>query len=482
MKKMAKNLWALLLVAALLMLSACGSDSDVTENVKQDSQNPTGAKQIGFTVRVDNSTRASIGNDQQTLTFAEGDQLLVKGDNISGTLPMTSGANTTSAEFSGTLTYTGEGDPASNLALTATLISSTNVGVNTTTGEINYGMAICSTLDEAVAKYCLLTGTSTFGSGSAEFSLTPQTAFLNFTLTLPEGETAASSKSVTVSGLGTANRTGSVTTEASDNSYVAKFVVPVAVGTPLNAIEVKVGDDATASVINRDNNVPTAAAKVYNVTKPLIKWVQLWENGPYWADRNVGATSVATSTATAYGSYFAWGEVSTKTYYEWHTYAWGTSATNQTKYTGTSGDGKTTLDSEDDAAYMNWGDNCRMPTIEELGHLFNKERNGDTFVATSTAYTDGGHWEADYNGVAGWLISGKSGTTYASHSIFLPAAGIRGGGGPSNAGSKGYYWPSSLFEFYTSYAWGLNFSSDNADVIYYNRYYGLSVRPVRTNL
>ena len=471
--KTMKKIWALLPVAALLMLSACGSDSDVTENVKQEPQDPTGAKEIGFTVTVDNSTRASIGSDKKTLSFATGDQLLIKGTNISGLLPMTSGAGTKSAVFTGKLTYTGSGTPASSLALTATLISSENVGVNTTTGEINYGTAICTTLDEAVAKYCLLTGTSTFGNGQATFHLEPHTAYLNYTLTLPDGETAGSSKSVTVSGLGTANRTGTVTTEASGNSYVAKFVVPVAVGTSLNGIKVKVGDDATYAITN---NV-TAAAKVYNVTKSLIKWVQLWENGPYWADRNVGASS-----ETDYGDYFAWGEVEPKSDYSWNTYAWGTSATNLTKYTGTSGDGKTTLEAEDDAATYNWGGNCRMPTIEELGHLINKEYNGSTWVATSTDYTDGGHWEADYNGVAGWLISGKTGTDYENNSIFLPAAGFRYVGSLLYDGEYGHYWSSSLNSVSSDGAWFLYSSSGDPGMHGNGRFYGRSVRPVRTNL
>ena len=473
-----KKIWALLPVTALLMLSACGSDSDVTENVKPEPQNPTGAKQIGFKVRVDNSTRASIAADQETLSFAEGDQLLIKGENISGLLPMKSGAGSASAVFEGTLDYTGSGDPSSDLALTATLISSTNVGVNTTTGAVDYGTAICSTLEEAVAKYCLLTGTSTFGSGEATFHLEPQTAFLNFTATLPKGYPDGYDKEpVTVTVGGTAHTGNATISVVGDAAPVANFVVPVAASTSLSGATVKVGRFAAVAF----GSGVTTSAKVYNVNKTFastgsipdgVNWVQLWDGGPFFADRNVGATSVATSTATAYGSYFAWGEVSTKENYatDWSNYEWGTSATNQTKYTSTSGDGLTELLPEDDAAYWNWGDNCRMATREEFNKLI------------STDYTDGFHWEADYNGVAGWLIRGRTGTHYENNSIFLPAAGQMEGSSLYKPGSEGYYWSSSLVETWTRRPWDLFFDSGRTYVGYSDRCGGHSVRPVRTNL
>ncbi|MBO4370001.1 MAG: hypothetical protein J5808_01395, partial [Paludibacteraceae bacterium] len=74
-------------------------------------------------------------------------------------------------------------------------------------------------------------------------------------------------------------------------------------------------------------------------------------SGTLWATCNVGA-----NTPEEYGDYFAWGETTLKSNYEWSTYKYGTY--NQlTKYCyksdyGKNGftDTKTTLDAEDDAA------------------------------------------------------------------------------------------------------------------------------------
>ena len=88
-----------------------------------------------------------------------------------------------------------------------------------------------------------------------------------------------------------------------------------------------------------------------------------------------------------YGGYYAWGETEEKEYYDWSTYKWmneGQSSWTQiNKYTfadgqtsacwysdGTFiGDGKTTLDLEDDVAHVKWGGNWRMPTREEIQEL-----------------------------------------------------------------------------------------------------------------
>lgn len=74
-----------------------------------------------------------------------------------------------------------------------------------------------------------------------------------------------------------------------------------------------------------------------------------------WATMNVGA-----SKPEDYGDYFAWGETTTKTTYNWSTYKYcnGSSST-LTKYNTDSSygtvDNKTTLDLSDDAANANWG-------------------------------------------------------------------------------------------------------------------------------
>ena len=179
-------------------------------------------------------------------------------------------------------------------------------------------------------------------------------------------------------------------------------------------------------------------------------------SGTLWADRNVGADA-----PEAYGDHFAWGEVTPKTEYKWSTTKWcNGSSSSMTKYCANSSygtvDGKTVLDLEDDAAYVNMGAEWRMPTIAEQNEL----RNNCTWTWTTQ------------NGVNGYKLTGNNG-----NSIFLPEAGYRVNSSLYDAGSDGYYWSSSLLESHSCYACYLSLYTSN--YYWYNyRYYGFSVRAV----
>ncbi|MGM9818793.1 MAG: hypothetical protein ACI30B_07430 [Paludibacteraceae bacterium] len=176
-------------------------------------------------------------------------------------------------------------------------------------------------------------------------------------------------------------------------------------------------------------------------------------SGLKWATCNVGATS-----PEAYGDYFAWGETTTKTTYSWDTYTLTTDGGSTfTKYNTT--DSKTVLEPEDDAATVNWGGAWRMPTDAELTEL----REKCTWTWTTL------------NGVNGYEVKGTNG-----NSIFLPAAGFRGVGGLSGAGSLGYCWSSSFNANDPGRAWNVPFSSDDVRGLSSSRYYGFSVRAVLT--
>ena len=176
-----------------------------------------------------------------------------------------------------------------------------------------------------------------------------------------------------------------------------------------------------------------------------------------WATFNVGATK-----PEEYGDYFAWGETTTKSTYNWSTYKYcnGSSST-LTKYNNSSSygsvDNKTQLELSDDAAAVNWGGNWRMPTKAEQDEL----RNNCTWTWTTQ------------NGVNGYKVTGANG-----NSIFLPAAGYRTGSSLYYAGSSGDYWASSLYADGPNCAYYLYFSSSLVDWGDYGRYYGQSVRPV----
>lgn len=184
-----------------------------------------------------------------------------------------------------------------------------------------------------------------------------------------------------------------------------------------------------------------------------------------WATCNVGASS-----PEEYGDYFAWGEVEPKEVYSWETYKYcdGT-YTSFTKYCvkgayGKDGfvDNKIVLDSEDDAATVNWGNSWRMPTRVELKELHEK------CIWTWTTL----------NGINGYRVTGPNG-----NSIFLPAAGTMLGSEHSNVGTDGQYLSNylKLEHFYDVEL--LLFYSEvvSSDVLGIGRRLGRSVRPVLGN-
>ncbi|MBR5686227.1 MAG: hypothetical protein IKX18_08765 [Muribaculaceae bacterium] len=126
-------------------------------------------------------------------------------------------------------------------------------------------------------------------------------------------------------------------------------------------------------------------------------------SGTLWATCNMGA-----DTPEGYGGHFAWGETEAKDVFD-NNYKWLFEG-KYTKYCtdsdqGYNGftDGKTELDPEDDAAYINWGTSWRIPTEEQQKELMNNC-----------------YWEmTTINGVNGRLGTGPNG-----NSIFLPAAGL----------------------------------------------------------
>ncbi len=189
-------------------------------------------------------------------------------------------------------------------------------------------------------------------------------------------------------------------------------------------------------------------------------------SGTLWACCNVGANN-----PEDYGEYFAWGEVtpqSSNRYY-WDSYKWCNGDYNKmTKYCtrsnyGNDGfvDNKTVLDAEDDAAYVNWGGDWRMPTIAEF----------DELLANTTS-----EWTTQ-NGVNGRKFTSKTN----GKSIFLPAAGYRWIGELLYAGSNGNYWSSTLIESRPYDARHLYFDGGGVYTGDFYRYHGRSVRPVHQN-
>ena len=199
--------------------------------------------------------------------------------------------------------------------------------------------------------------------------------------------------------------------------------------------------------------------------EPNDDWVDLGlPSGLLWATRNVGADS-----PEDYGDYFAWGETSPKSVYDWSTYRYCNGDYDQlTKYCSRSSygyngftDNLTTLQPGDDAASANYGG--RTPTKEEWQELMDH---------TTSQWTT-------QNGVNGLRFTGSNG-----NSLFLPAAGVRWYSSLYYDGIRGYYWSSSLNSDSPSSAWVFYFISDSQGVDGDDENFrgdGRSVRAVRQN-
>ncbi len=161
------------------------------------------------------------------------------------------------------------------------------------------------------------------------------------------------------------------------------------------------------------------------------EWVDLGlPSGTLWATCNIGANA-----PEEYGDYFAWGETKPKSFYSFSTYKWSSGNYNTlTKYCNNSEygevDGKTKLELEDDAAYVNWGPSWRIPTTNQLAELCTNCTHADTTM----------------NNVKGVLVTGPNGNT-----MFMPLAGCREDSLLHGDNLMGYYWSDELIST-TSYA------------------------------
>ena len=162
-------------------------------------------------------------------------------------------------------------------------------------------------------------------------------------------------------------------------------------------------------------------------------------SGTLWATCNVGATS-----PEGYGDYFAWGETTSKTTYDWSTYQYcdgGDGWNTLTKYCGSTvygyngfTDNLTVLQASDDAATANWGIGWSMPTQEQYQELIDNTTN---------------KWTTQ-NGVNGRLFTARNGKT-----LFLPVAGYYIDNETDQVGSWGCYWSSSLSTGSPNNAWSI---------------------------
>ncbi|MBP3374376.1 MAG: serine/threonine protein kinase [Bacteroidaceae bacterium] len=160
-----------------------------------------------------------------------------------------------------------------------------------------------------------------------------------------------------------------------------------------------------------------------------------------WATMNVGAGS-----PSDYGDYFAWGEVHPMSEY-----------TEENSRTNLKSMGAISGNSQYDAARYHWGSSWRLPTEKELKELDSTCR-----------------WTlAEQDGYKGYKVVGPNG-----NSIFLPVAGSRYRAWNYGVGKSGAYWGDLLEESNPGLACMLTFDDDRRSMVWAQRHFCRSVRPV----
>ena len=184
-------------------------------------------------------------------------------------------------------------------------------------------------------------------------------------------------------------------------------------------------------------------------------WVQLWEDGPCFAEFNLGSTATAYSsdnTTVSLGGKYTWGGfVANDTNNVVAITLWDQyDKEYYTQYVPQYNQLSTDLNGQKDSATYIWGNNWRMPTESEIDALISGLNQtkfyGDYFVGDNVIITWCNGTTSQYCSgctIKGFKISGKPGTPFENNSIFLP-----------------------VDDAYSTTYWTSNSSSDNGVTLY----------------
>ncbi|MCQ2336606.1 MAG: hypothetical protein MJ010_05455 [Paludibacteraceae bacterium] len=457
--------------AALVMLASASCEKK--ETVKE-AQSSVEKVDMVFTATSDNGGLKTTIVDNTKAVWSSTDNLKVftAEDQTGSVCNYKSGAGTATAEFEGqcakkgpwtAICPAGKGTGFADGTITFTMPENQTYATNTFAD----GAMPCVAYSETntfnfkhsfgVLKLSLKLKSGKTGSVKSITVTTKGSEKLNGTFTVNPQTSAAA----TYSTGGTSSVTLNCTSVALSESTATDFWIVVPEGAFASGFDVTVtptsedllpatlsttkANTITAGEVNKmpvqlvEFKIPTTgyADRKEGTGTVKVKWVQLWENGPKWAEYNVGATTVG-----EYGGYYAWG---------------GSQSTVDDHNTGTD-----PLSGDSDTATKLWGSNWQMATTEDFDALF---ANCDV------------EWKSADNsgyGVAGRLYTGKD--DYAGNSVFFPAAGYYGFGKVNFADRDGDYWSSAPNG--KSYAYTLYFTSGSQSVSSLNRMYGYSVRAV----
>ena len=441
-------------IALVLGLSQC-------KKQEQSASNEDGTVAITLDVKAHDGSRINVNPNNGMVAFEYGDVVYVaSGGKFVGTL--TNNGNS----FAGNITNPTEGEPLyffflgnKTPAESLTPGSSSTCSVNISDQTSGYPVISFATSNETFT-----------GAGLYTAFFLNKAALVKFNVTTPS--------TATTSILGMNNK---VTVSFANNSFGysqdGEGAITLAGGNgerwaillPQGAVAEAVAQSGDSNCTGTCGAIPAIIENDYlaegiavtlSGSSPDHAYVDLGlPSGLLWATCNVGA-----DTPLDYGDYFAWGETQPKDSYYWGNYQYCNGSSNTlTKYCFNSNygyngftDDLTILLPEDDAATANWGGDWRMPTKEEFMELFN-------------------------NTTVTWTGNGERFTSSNGNSIFLPAAGFFNYSSHLYTGSKGFYWSSSLDNTGSTGGSKFQFDSYGAYGMTRNdRYYGLSVRPVRS--
>lgn len=292
-------------------------------------------------------------------------------------------------------------------------------------------------------------------------SFLPQQAIVKFSF--KQGDVATATKpainvsTFTVSAPGAlANDIKVEASSAASELYVA---LPVSSATPAQYYIT-----ATATSPDFVGKLPSIAlekGKYYTSEVRLYEAVQLWEGGPMWAKNNVETSKGTIDTSG--GPYFCWDGTDGRNHaslFDWNHYPDG-STPKKYKTNGM------TLAADDDAANVNWGKACRMPTDGEFSALI-----------TNTTY----EWSS--SGTKGITFKGKT-EGYTDKSIFLPAKGyLTATSGGTQSSGMCYYWSSSCIVEKSKYYGGglkVEYTSGTVSAVinkWEDRFVGMPIRAI----
>ncbi len=200
-----------------------------------------------------------------------------------------------------------------------------------------------------------------------------------------------------------------------------------------------------------DNAFDTSTVGISNG----CEWVDLGlPSGLKWASCNIGANN-----PKEYGKYFAWGQTEKKQEYTKRNTLNQNKKISVLKKRGII-NANELLTTECDAAQTIWGNNWRMPSIDEWRELI-----------------DNCNWVwIPEKGKKGYLVTGPNG-----NSIFLPAAGVCYDDSVVSTDKYGVYWSSNSSNEKDK-AEGVWLAEGNQLSGANFRYWGLAVRPVLSNI